>query len=114
MTQLEWQHLESLIGAMTPQDRQRLAVMLAGPTPNSLEDLLHRARQRELEYRRKIAAGEEQIAALHGDSSKPGSAGPSGNDDPIIGCMADESDLLDEIMEGVYHDRENLPFRAAE
>jgi hypothetical protein len=35
-------------------------------------------------------------------------------DDPWIGSMADESDLLDEVMEGVYRARETHPLRVVD
>jgi hypothetical protein len=114
MTQHEWQYLESVIGAMTPEDKQRLVLMLSEPTSMEPDEHFHKWRQRNLELQRKIATEEQRIAELRKDSAATDHSPPFEADDPIIGCMADESDLLDEIMEGIYRDRENLPFRAVE
>jgi hypothetical protein len=74
MTQIQWQQLESMIGAMTPEERQRLATILTSPTP---------------------AASDK-------------------GDDPWIGAMADDAELLDQVMEGVYRARETHPLRIAD
>ncbi len=34
--------------------------------------------------------------------------------DPLIGALADEPELLDQIMESVYHARETHPLRASD
>lgn len=33
------------------------------------------------------------------------------NADPLLGAMADEPELLDRVMDGVYKDRETRPWR---
>jgi hypothetical protein len=35
-----------------------------------------------------------------------------GSPSPSFGLFADEPELIDEIMAGVYHDRENQPLRS--
>jgi hypothetical protein len=74
MTQLQWQYLESMVGAMTSDEKRRLASMISDAAP---------------------------------PRSDPAR-------DPWIGCMADESELLDEIMKSVYLARETHPLRAAD
>lgn len=133
MTQLEWQHLESLIAAMTPEDKQRLVVLATAPrsevAPSELAvaqpfeivggapvineaDLLRMTREEQMEFFRQIAEQRKRMAARRKDEAARSPRTPAEADDPFIGCMADESELLDEIMEGIYHDRENLPLRA--
>jgi hypothetical protein len=111
MTQIQWQTIESMIGAMTPDDKHRLASMLATPAA-APTDAAIKARERELELLREIAAEEARIARIRNGQV-------TADDMPVapgsmIGCMADESDLLDQVMESVYRARETHPLRVTE
>jgi hypothetical protein len=50
-----------------------------------------------------------RLAALV-QQSKPQTA----STDRSLGLFADEPELMDKIMEGVYHDREHRPFRTVD
>ena len=63
----------------------------------------------------------EAIVARMTDAEKEKLAGlltvvktPSPLSNPILGLFADEPELIDEIMEGVYVARETHPFRTGE
>lgn len=49
-----------------------------------------------------------RLAAMLADAA---SCQSSSSDNPSLGLFADDPDLLDEIMDGVYIARENHPFR---
>ena len=73
MTQIEWQQLEATVRQMTEAEKQRLAGLLAAPTPPS-----------------------------------------EAPQNPSLGLFADEPELIDEIMAGVYHDRQNYRLRTGD
>lgn len=100
-----------MIGDMTPDDKQRLASMLATPA-NAPTDAVSKARERELEQLRKIAVEEARLARTQYGHAMADDLPEA--PDSIIGCMADESDLLDQVMESVYKARETHPLRVTE
>lgn len=72
-------------------------------------DELTLARARRLAEEKNITIEEVFSKAIERYSVSPPESAPPKN---IIGAFADQADLLDEIVEEAYQNRERRPFRA--
>ena len=69
--------------------------------------------QLEATVQQMTDAEKQRLAVLLAHSEVP--TPPRSNDrDPVIGLFADEPELMEQVIELIYRDRETTPFRVTE
>mgnify|MGYP000261085384 CR=1 FL=1 len=69
--------------------------------------------QLEATVQQMSAAEKQRLAGLLAHSETP-TAHKNSDRDPVIGLFADEPELMEQVIELIYRDRETTPFRVTE